>query len=479
MKKIILLLILAFSSNSLLAQVLEDGLNLTRRENGISARSNALGMSFYGINDDGSSLYFNPAGMYLVPTGEIQAGVNVKYLNSDINFIDSDFKNDRSAQYLNNFTYVIPFTSDTRKFTIGLGYFRDFDFSDLVNFSGFNPNSSLIGSYSANRDGALSDLGLAPASNPMLSPVTDSLQQNYSLRNRGSNSRFTMGFAFSLGEMAAIGASYSLHSSNFSTFRKLDEFDIYNKYDVNDSENWTNVDLSSMYSDLEISQSMTGHTGSIGLVVTPTKKTRAFLSVDLPTRYNFSETWRESMDVQFDNGDASNFQDGGESEYSVVTPTRYNFGISQNILGFTFSGALTYMDMTNLNFREQNSFQRITVDARYLDEINSSIQERLASAKIDWGVGVEYKFPLYPIFLRGSYSSYNTPYRQGWIDISTIKTLAVGAGFLVGKHIMLDVSLSNSDFDRTNFLYSTAGVEQSYTMFRDVTNVTAGFTYRF
>ena len=104
MKKIILLIVFTFSSSPIFAQSLEDGLNLTRRENGISARSNALGMSFHGINDDGSSLYFNPAGMYLVPTGEIQAGVNVKYINSDIEFLDYGFKNDRSAQYLNNFT---------------------------------------------------------------------------------------------------------------------------------------------------------------------------------------------------------------------------------------------------------------------------------------------------------------------------------------------------------------------------------------
>jgi hypothetical protein len=479
MKKILLLIILIFSSNVILAQVLEDGLNLTRRENGISARSNALGMSFHGINDDGSSLYFNPAGLYLVPTGEIQAGVNVKYINSDIRFIDERFKNDRSSQYLNNFTYVVPFENNDKKFTFGIGYFRDFDFRDLINFSAFNPNNSLIGSYAARNDEAISGVGLAPEDSPFLSPVSDSLQQNYSLRNQGNNSRFTMGMAFSLGEKAAIGASYSLHSSNFSSFRKLDEFDIYNKYNFFDSENWTDVDLSSMYSDLEISQSIVGHTGSIGLVVTPTKKTRAFLSVDLPTRYNFTENWRESMDVYYDDGDFAKFSDEGETHYTVVTPTRFNFGISQNIMGFTISGALTYMDMTNLNFRQRETFHRVSLSQREIDNINSSIDERLASAKIDWGVGVEYKFPLYPIFLRGSYSSYNTPYRQGWVDLSTIKTLAVGAGFLVGKHIMLDVSLSNSDFDRTNFMYSSPGVEQSYIMFRNVTNVTAGFSYRF
>jgi len=53
--------------------------------------------------------------------------------------------------------------------------------------------------------------------------------------------------------------------------------------------------------------------------------------------------------------------------------------------------------------------------------------------------------------------------------------LAVGAGFLVGKNFMLDVSLSNRDYEETIFVYSN----QSYLNVRDITNVIVGISYRF
>ena len=54
-------------------------------------------------------------------------------------------------------------------------------------------------------------------------------------------------------------------------------------------------------------------------------------------------------------------------------------------------------------------------------------------------------------------------------------TKAVGAGVMIGKNIMVDVSLSNRDYDETTLVYSG----QSYKNVRDITNVLVGFSYRF
>lgn len=188
--------------------------------------------------------------------------------------------------------------------------------------------------------------------------------------------------------------------------------------------------------------------------------------MDLPNYYEITEQWRYDAESNFDNLDYVTVRNSGESKYSVRTPIKFNIGASYNIFGLTLTGGMSYMDVTNLNFESDDNFT---------EELNLIVPERLASAKIDWGVGAEYQFPMYPVFLRASYSSNNTPYRQGFIDLTTMKTLAVGAGFLVGKNFMLDVSLSNRDYEETIFVYSN----QSYLNVRDITNVIVGISYRF
>lgn len=444
------------------AQNIEDGLRLTQSENGISPRSNALGMSYYGINDDGAALYYNPAGMQLVPATEIQAGLAVKYLNSDINYLSKGFTNDRSDQYLSNFTFVAPFESEGKKYVIGFGYFNDKSFYDFNNFSIFNGKSSFIAANS--KKPFMNDLALSNQNG--FTPINDSLQQNYSLLQDGSNSRFTGGFSFSLNKIFSLGVSLSGFSTDYSYNRKVDEIDALNKYQTFDATNWSDVDFKSIYYTEKLSQDISGITGSIGLVATPTEKTRVFLSVDLPNVYTIKEKWNLNAVSDFDNQDYVNVKDNGESKYTVITPTKFNLGVSYNIVGLTISGAMSYMDMSNLKFTSSDNFT---------DELNEIVPERLASAKIDWGFGAEYQLPFYPIFLRASYSSHNTPYRQGFIDLGTMTTKAVGAGVMVGKNIMVDVSLSNRDYDKTTFVYSG----QSYLNVRDITNVLVGFSYRF
>lgn len=462
MKRIYLLMFMCISYG-LNAQLIEDGLRLTQTENGVSPRSNALGMSFYGVSDDGAALYFNPAGMQLVPATEIQAGFAVKYLNSDIRYLNGEFTNDRSAQYLSNFTFVAPFESDGNKFTIGLGYFKDRDFYDLNNFSIFNTQNSNVNALSVNNLMRNNTRLYDERGN---TPVNDSLQQNYSLLQDGGNARFTGGFSFSLGEKASIGASISGFNSNYNSTEKLDEFDSRNIYEYYDEANMTDVDFSSIYFTELISQEISGLTGSIGFMVTPTEKSRVFVSVDFPSVYTIMEDWNREYIVDYDDNFFNEITEGGSVEYSVITPAKFNLGVSYNIFGLTLTGGMSYMDVTNLKFESNDEF---------INQINIQIPERLASAKIDWGVGAEYQFPMYPVFLRASYSSHNTPYREGYINLTTMETLAVGAGFLVGKHVMLDVSLSNRDFEERTLLYS----DQSFNNVRDITNVIVGFSYRF
>lgn len=462
MKRIYLMMLMCICYG-LNAQSIEDGLRLTQTENGVSPRSNALGMSFYGVSDDGAALYFNPAGMQLVPATEIQAGFAVKYLNSDIRYLTGDFTNDRSAQYLSNFTFVAPFESDGNKFTIGLGYFRDRDFYDYNNFSIFNTQNSFISANS--RQQFIQDLALS--NNLGETPINDSLQQNYSLLQDGGNARFTGGFSFSLGEKASIGASISGFNSNYSYTKKLDEFDTRNIYQFNDDLTWSDVDFKELYFTERVSQEISGLTGSIGFMVTPTEKSRVFLSVDLPSVYTITDSFQYTAYSEFDNQDFVEVKNTPDDiEYTAITPFKFNLGVSYNIFGLTLTGGMSYMDVTNLKFESNDIF---------VDEFNLIVPERLASTKIDWGVGAEYQFPMYPVFLRASFSSHNTPYREGFIDLTTMTTTAVGAGFLVGKHVMLDVSLSNRDFEQTTFVYSG----QSFNNVRDITNVIVGFSYRF
>src|SRR5258708_1085372 len=124
MKKIILLLIalIAISNNSQ-AQLIEDAVRYTNPDAPISPRVGALGVSYFGISDDGSAIFYNPAGLQFIKKSEVSAGFGVTNteLNSSYGYYNDNnslgtyktagmpieqqnFHN--NSQYLTNFTYV-------------------------------------------------------------------------------------------------------------------------------------------------------------------------------------------------------------------------------------------------------------------------------------------------------------------------------------------------------------------------------------
>jgi len=67
MKKAVLILILIFAMAEMsYSQFIEDALRYAQTNLGVSPRSAGLGVAFYGISDDFSGLFYNPAGLSLI-----------------------------------------------------------------------------------------------------------------------------------------------------------------------------------------------------------------------------------------------------------------------------------------------------------------------------------------------------------------------------------------------------------------------------
>ena len=141
-KLVFIVLIASYSiSNS---QYIEDALRYTSPNGIITPRAAAMNVSFYGISDDISALYYNPAGLTLIGKSELSFGLGFTTTENETDFISTKNLLRTNNEYITHAGIAIPVEFEDTKAAIAIGYFYEDDYNSILNFSGFNPQMTMI-----------------------------------------------------------------------------------------------------------------------------------------------------------------------------------------------------------------------------------------------------------------------------------------------------------------------------------------------
>lgn len=427
------------TANTLLAQFIEDALRYTIPNTAITPVSASLGVSYYGISDDVSALFYNPAGLSFIPKNEFSIGFGFTRNNTQTEFLFNKLDRRSNSSYITHIGIAVPLQNEDFPMTGAIAYFHENNFLNYFDYSAFNPYSSIISSlakYGPQDTNSNIPYFLWLANNKFYTPIKDSVQQDVFVNEDGGLHNLSGGLSIQISKNVSIGGTIVGKFGKFSYFREYRESDILNKYNFFDSLNYTNVDFNSFTLKEKIEQKVSGISGSIGFFAILGNLLRFGATIKFPTYYQVEEDFRQDAYAKFDNGWSPNpFEptDDLHNSFKITTPFVYAAGLSLRIQNFVLTGGVEYFDVTQLRFSDAPSA---------MEDLNTSIVRELVG-QAHWGLGLKYYVPLLPIEIRGGFSSITSPYQK---DISNATTyiLSVGVGFTISKNVRFEPTFQYS-----------------------------------
>lgn len=475
MKKISIFLLTLFSFTSLYGQFIEDALRYTIPNSMIAPRASSFGVSFYGLSDDISGLFYNPAGLSYIGKSEISIGLGFNRNISETDYLFNKLDRRSNSSYLTHFGIAVPVKEFEKQVIAGLGYFHENNFLNYYDYSAFNPRSSIISSltqYGPKDTNSNIPYFLWLANNKFFTPIKDSVQQNVYVNEDGGLHNITGGFSILLTKNVSFGATFSGKFGKYTYYREFKEFDIYNKYNFFDSSGYTNVDFNSFTLKENITQKISGISGSIGIFGTLENFLRFGATVKFPTYFQVEEEFRRDAYAKFDDGWEPNPYEPKENSYNsykITTPFVYAAGISIKVLDFILTGGVEYFDVTQLRFSDAPP---------EIDRLNTRIVRELVG-QVQWGLGIQYAPPILPIEFRAGFSSITSPYTKD-IPNATTNIYSLGMALYIAPNVRLEPTFQyvTNSILRTN--YETSD-ELSKNYILNVTPIKIGLqlTYRY
>jgi hypothetical protein len=476
MRKFLFLLGLTiFSSNPLFSQFIEDALRYTIPNSMITPYSASFGVSFYGLSDDVSGLFFNPAGLLYIPKGELSIGLGFTRNIAESEYLFNKFERRSNSSYLTHVGFATPIREFGNKVVGGIAYFHENNFLNYFDYSAFNPTSSLINSlaqYGPKDTNTNIPYFLWLANNKFYTPVKDSVKQDVFVNEDGGLHNITGGFAVSIAKNVSVGVSLTGKFGKFTYYREFKESDILNKYNFFDSINYSNIDFNNFTLKENLTQKVSGITGSIGVIGTWEKFFRFGATIKFPTYYEVEEEFRRDAYAQFDDGWKPNPYEPKENSYNsykITTPFVYAAGVSLKILDFLFAAGVEYFDVTQLRFSDAPP---------EIDQLNSRIVRELVG-QVKWGFGVQYSPPILPFEFRASYSSITSPYTAD-IPNATTNIYSVGMAVYLASNVRLEPTFqyTTNSILRTNYTTAETDPAKNYKLNLSPIKIALQLTYR-
>jgi hypothetical protein len=304
------------------------------------------------------------------------------------------------------------------------GEFIEDAYLDIGGSLGFGPQQAFLGFQS----GFIDPVEFEDNNTEYFSNATyDSVDQFYTQRTNGFNSKFTMNFAGQYQDFLYVGASLNFHSVFYERVTTLTE----SGYDP------TSNIQSGLFDNL-LQTRGGGFSFGLGAIAKLGEIVRLGASYQSPTWYDLADDFSQRVnsdfpdknpDITFIDFSIVNLYQG----YTVKTPARYTGSLA---LVFGKSGLLSfdygYQDMSSAELRP-------TSDPNFNSE-NSFISQQLGGVST-FRVGGEYRFGA--VSFRGGYRYEQSPYKNNseWSDLDGY---SAGIGFAFGAS-RLDFAYSRSE----------------------------------
>lgn len=424
------------------AQNETDALRYSNIGFGGTARYNGMAGAFGALGGDISCMNTNPAGIGRFSKSEF----NFSLLYEDINTNTSYF-NTTSSSGKGNFNLgSIGFVGtkklsdyDWKYFQFGFSYNRTNFFHSRALISGVNPISSMADIFRAQANGtttaelvnyfpnsaelAYQAYLIDPIDSlPTTAEYTDrvpngiSVNQSREITRYGNMSETAMTFAGNYNDKIYVGGSIGIPSTRFR-------------------ENWTHnetlVDPDSLTSlkDFTYNQNLytrgVGFNMKLGVIFLPVDWVRVGASIHTPNFLSFSDTWDNSMESNFEGGESYSVA-GPSNLYSwrLRTPARYTGSLGVVVMKrAALNVDVEYVDYSSARLRRDWS----DVTGYDYSTENNVIQQNYKGC-VNIRAGGEIKIS--PIYLRGGFALYQSPYNTGLTKTdATMQVIAGGLGY--------------------------------------------------
>ena len=475
-------LALLAGSQALQAQFAEDVLRFSTFNTGIGGRSAAMGNTSVGIADDFSSLFTNPAGLTSLRSFEFSVGLSNSGYNNDASFFGMKTNASERVTNLSNFGLVYPVPTKRGSLSFAFGFARVSNFATTASFSGFNPGSSMVESLTpdVNLNGMSSgdkkqlldsnipfQIFLADSLSGRLYPnVTDSVQQDGTIRETGGVNSWSFGGAVEIARGLSLGVGINILSGSYGYDRVYTESDSRNIYRYAPP-----FDFSRFRYESSINSDLSGYNVLVGLMYRKQGKYKIGMTVRTPTYYRIEESYTDFGKSWFDNNDHFEISNPGSTNYDVKSPYVLSAGVSVQALDWLLlAGDAEYTDWTEMEFTSDN-----------LDLIEENrIIRNLFTATTELKGGVEVTLFDLGVKLRGGYAYIPSPYKDDPSDFDQ-KYFTLGAGATIDENVGLNASVAIGNWKTFRDNYYLFGLSApsrtSESVSTSLVNIT--MTYRF
>jgi long-subunit fatty acid transport protein len=446
------------ASGQALAQFPEDALRLSMPGFGVGARAVGLGGAYTGVASDYSAIYWNPAGLAQMTRAEFSAGLSYLNTNDDGTFFGSTTGAENNVTNLNTFGIVHPVPVRRGSLVLAFGYHREGSFASGLQFSGLNPNSSIVQAYAPDGDAAPSELSdnlayqlyladVDTMTGRFISPIVDRVTQTGDVMESGGLSNWSIAGAVDIAPNTSVGLTVTYVSGTYRYDRTYTEEDRNGIYTVFPYD-FAQLDIEDF-----IEGDISGVNAKFGLMYRMPERFRFGITVKTPTAFTVKETYGTSATARFDDGDRKTYTSDGSVEYDVRTPWVLGVGGSAMIKDLMLSADAEFTDWTTMEFTNTNS------DLLLMNKEMKS----LFRSTWEFRFGGEYDIAGSGFRLRAGYGLRSSPYKGDPSDFDRT-TISGGAGMLLGGSVMLDLAYANTSWKNYRSNYdATSRVNESLT----------------
>ncbi len=319
MKKIIILVVLALTIQSIQAQGVTDALRYAQTNLSGTARFSAMGGAFGALGGDLSSMNVNPAGSVIFANNQVGGTLTSSNTTNDSKYFGTTSSDKKSSFDLNQAGVVFVFDNDDQrskwnKFALGINYDNSNNFDNSVFVSGTNPKNSIDKYFLSYANGIAfqnlnynyTDLYYSEQqaylgyNSYIIEPSTTSntsyfsnvaalgnyYQQN-SVQSKGNNGKVSFNISAQYNSKWSFGLNLNSH---FSDFRQQSSF-----YETNESRSSTISSVNVIRFNNDLQTKVSGFSLQIGVIFKPVKEVRFGLAYESPTWYRLEDRLNQNL----------------------------------------------------------------------------------------------------------------------------------------------------------------------------------------
>lgn len=467
MKKILVILVMLFSSAGIYAQNVDDALRYSQIFYGGTARFMSMGGAFTALGGDISSLSQNPAGLGVFRSSEFTISPQLFQINTKANFFGTttDSRYNFNLNQVGLVSNLVSNESGLISLNIGYSFNKTNNLNQSINIHGFNTNSSMADFWaqdvnSRNNGGGEYYKDLLGNNGPYETYIIDTIsgsggyqygtvfshygdnpasQYGQNVRRLITNDGFTAEHALSIGgnynNKIYFGLTFGINKIRYTGHYEHFE-SVPNNY-PGTFEDFTYTD--------HFENTGTGYSIKLGTIIRPVEAVRIGLAFHSPTWYRINEYFNENYSSNFTGFQTATFSSNPmRYKYALATPFRALAGVAVQIrkIGL-ISADYEFVDYSSTRFSEAGDNYDYSVK-------NTELKNSLRAAN-NFRIGGELR--LDKLYLRTGYGYYGKAFAKGE-DNQNLDYSSISFGIGVREQrVSLDLGYTNYMYKQKYFLY--------------------------